>query len=154
MNSEFPDSLPPRERGRLKAHGHNSLDGGPATLLVIHESGGVWTFHGPEGQVVVGLPRAEAIRLCRSILDRSMSTHPYDPWRDADGTPVTEGCRVEQIQVCKKHGAVPSRLHRQGQVVGRGNSRVVLLFDGVDRPVSVRPHLLRVITAQTGGADE
>ncbi len=134
------------------AHGRSTADGSPAVLMV-HESGGGWIFHGPEGRVGVRLLKAEAVRLCKAVLDRSMTARPYDPWRDVDGTPISVGCRVQQVTVHKEHGAAPSRLHWQGQVVDRGNSRVTVHFDNhnKDRLVSVRPHLLRVITPQTNG---
>ncbi len=39
------------ERDRVIAHGRSSLGGGPATLVVVHDCGGAWIFHGPEGRV-------------------------------------------------------------------------------------------------------
>ncbi len=75
-----------------------------------------------------------------------MPTRPYDPWRDADGTPVLPQCRIQQIAVGKQHGALPSRLHRQGQVLGRGTTRLIVQFDHEHTPVSIRPHLVRVLT--------
>jgi hypothetical protein len=56
-------------------------------------------------------------------------------------------CRVEQIGVAKEYGALASRLHKQGQVVDRRGARLVVLFDGEDTAVSIRPHLVRVLTA-------
>jgi hypothetical protein len=72
----------------------------------------------------------------------------YDPWRDADGTPIPEGARVEQIAAAKEHGAHPARVHQQGKVLsygGRGSLRLRVLFDGEDQPVTIRPHLVRVL---------
>lgn len=134
---------PGRERGRVVAHGRSTADGSPATLLAIQESGGAWTFHGL-GQPGVWLHKTAAIRLCSAVLDRSMTARAYERWLDVEGTRITEGCRVTQIAVVTRHGAAASRLHRHGDVIGRGRSRVTVVFDSEDRPVSVRPYLLRV----------
>ena len=74
----------------------------------------------------------------------------YDPWRDAHGTPIPPQCRIEQIAVGKNHGALPSRLHKQGHVVGRGLTRLTVRFDGEDGVVGIRPHLVRVLEAADG----
>ncbi len=68
-----------------------------------------------------------------------------NPWRDVDGTPIPEQCRVEQIGVNSDYGAMPSRLHQQGRVVGRGKNRLYVRVDVDDKLVSVRPHLVRVL---------
>jgi hypothetical protein len=70
----------------------------------------------------------------------------YDPWRDAHGTPIPLQSRIEQIAVDKSHGALPSRLHQQGQVVGRGTTRLTVRFDHENHLVRIRPHLVRVLT--------
>jgi hypothetical protein len=75
---------------------------------------------------------------------------PYDPWRDAAGAPVDVGHRVQQIAVDKEHGALRSRLHREGEVVwcgvrGRGYLRLYVRFDGESAYRSIRPHLVRVV---------
>jgi hypothetical protein len=69
----------------------------------------------------------------------------YDPWRDAHGNPIPPHCRVEQVAIAKQHGALPSRRGKQGQVLGRGTTRLNVQFDGEDHPVSIRPHLVRVL---------
>jgi hypothetical protein len=69
----------------------------------------------------------------------------YDPWRDVDGTHIPEGARVEQITVANEYGGHSSRLHQRGEVVDRRGSRLVVLFDGENKPVSIRPHLVRVL---------
>ncbi|MGH3809818.1 MAG: hypothetical protein ACRDRU_25000 [Pseudonocardiaceae bacterium] len=74
----------------------------------------------------------------------------YDPWRGAHGAPVPPGCRVEQVAVARKYGAVPSRLGKQGQVLGRGNTRLKVRFDDENKPVSIRPHLVRVLDDEPG----
>lgn len=69
----------------------------------------------------------------------------YDRWRDADGTHVPVGAQVEQTEVDARMGAPRSRLHRRGQVTSRGATRLRVRFDGEDQPVSIRPHLVRVV---------
>jgi hypothetical protein len=84
--------------------------------------------------------------------DRAVSpqrTRPgYDPWRDAEGTPIPNGCHVEQVGVSKERGALPSRLHQRGQVVGRGTNRLYVRFESDDQLITLRPHLLRVLTVE------
>ncbi|MBV8541794.1 MAG: hypothetical protein JO063_04550 [Pseudonocardiales bacterium] len=74
----------------------------------------------------------------------------YDRWRDAEGTPIPPRCRVEQVAVAKEHGALPSRLRKQGQVLGRGTTRLSVRFDGEDHSVSIRPHLVLMLDAPGG----
>lgn len=69
----------------------------------------------------------------------------YDPWRDASGTPIPQRCRVQQVAVGKNHGALPSRLHKHGQVIGRGLTRLNVRFDGETKLVGIRPHLVCVL---------
>jgi hypothetical protein len=75
---------------------------------------------------------------------------PYDPWRDVNGTPILVGAVVEQIAVAKEHGALADRLNKHGVVIslgglsGRG-SRLRVRFESDTEPVSIRPHLLRVV---------
>ena len=82
-----------------------------------------------------------------------VSRRPYDRWRDVEGVHIADGCRVEQIAVGKEHGALPSRLGRHGEVVGRGTSRVTVRFDTETKVAGVRPHLLRVTSTPTPGGD-
>jgi polyphosphate kinase 2 (PPK2 family) len=69
----------------------------------------------------------------------------YNRWRDANGTHVPVGAQVEQTEVDARRRALRSRLHACGQVTSRGTTRLVVLFEGEDHTVSIRPHLLRVI---------
>ncbi len=41
-------------------------------------------------------------------------------------------------------------MHKQGEVLGRGLTRLNVLFDDEIERVSIRPHLVRVVTAQDG----
>ena len=76
----------------------------------------------------------------------------YDRWRDAVGVHVPDGCRVEQVEVDALHGALRSRLHKRGEVLGRTRStRLLVCFDGEHEQVSIRPHLVRVIKGHCGG---
>jgi hypothetical protein len=72
----------------------------------------------------------------------------YDRWRDKDGTHVPVGARVEQTEVDARMGAPRSRLHARGQVTSRGTTRLVVRFDGEDQTVRIRPHLVRVLSAE------
>lgn len=83
-----------------------------------------------------------------------MSPQPnrrYDQWRDVEGTHIPVGCRIEQVAIAKEHGALTSRLRKRGEVIrwGRG-SRLQVRFDGETKPVSIRPHLVRVIALSAG----
>ncbi len=69
----------------------------------------------------------------------------HDHWRDANGTHVPVGTQVEQTEVDARRGALRSRLHVCGQVTSRGTTRLVVLFEGENYTVSIRPHLVRVI---------
>jgi hypothetical protein len=84
----------------------------------------------------------------------AMTTPPArpasDPWRDAEGTPIPLQSRVEQVVVDKEHGALASRLHQQGQVVGRGTTLVYVLFDHDSQLIALQPHFLRVLNTPEG----
>ena len=76
----------------------------------------------------------------------------YDRWRDADGVHVSDGCRVEQVEVDAAYGALRSRLQKRGEVLGRTRStRLLVRFEGEHQRVSIRPHLVRVIEGKPGG---
>ncbi|MGH3696513.1 MAG: hypothetical protein ACRDRX_21400 [Pseudonocardiaceae bacterium] len=69
----------------------------------------------------------------------------YDRWRDARGTHIPVGARVEQAGTDARRGALCSRLGQRGEVIGRGTTRLLVRFEGEDQTVSVRPHLVRVL---------
>jgi hypothetical protein len=74
----------------------------------------------------------------------------YDRWRDAEGTPILVGARVEQIEVDRDYGALRCRQGKRGAVISCGRGcRLGVLFDGEVRVVSIRPHLVRVVAALT-----
>jgi hypothetical protein len=72
-----------------------------------------------------------------------------EPWRDTDGTPIRLHCWVEQIAVDHGHGALPCRLGQHGEVVGRSNGLVYIIFDR-DYLITMPPQLVRVLTAPGG----
>jgi hypothetical protein len=67
-----------------------------------------------------------------------------DRWCDANGTQIPLFCWVEQVAESAEPTALPSRLHQQGQVVGRGLDSFYVRFSG-NYVVSLEPHLLRVL---------
>jgi hypothetical protein len=73
-------------------------------------------------------------------------------WCDVDGTPIPLLCRIEQIAVSQQHGAMPSRLHQHGQVIGRDTHWLHVCFDEDHRLVLLQPHLVRVLD-HTPGTD-
>src|SRR5262249_5105146 len=72
----------------------------------------------------------------------------YDRWRDVVGTHIPAGPHAEQVAVAKEHGALASRAHQRAQVIrwSRG-TRLLVRFNGETEPVSIRPHLLRVVNS-------
>jgi hypothetical protein len=74
-----------------------------------------------------------------------------DPWRDAEGTHIALFCRVEQVTEHPEHGALFSRLHQRGQVLGRDPGLIYLRFDGESQLVSLRPDLVRLLPDTPGG---
>jgi hypothetical protein len=70
-------------------------------------------------------------------------------WCDVDGSHLALFCRVEQIAETTKPSALPSRLHQQGQVLGRGLDSVYVCFED-HVLVSLSPHLLRLLPDTPG----
>ncbi|MGH3772782.1 MAG: hypothetical protein ACRDRW_15560 [Pseudonocardiaceae bacterium] len=73
-----------------------------------------------------------------------------NPPRDADGTFIPLRSRVEQVAVDKAYGALPSRLHQYGQVVGQSADLLYVRFDHEYYLTSLRPHLVRLVQAPDG----
>ncbi len=73
-----------------------------------------------------------------------------DPWRDAEGTHIPLQSRVEQAVVDTQHGALPCRLHHQGQVIGRGTTLVYVHFERENQMIALLPHLVRVLETPDG----
>jgi hypothetical protein len=68
-----------------------------------------------------------------------------DRWCDVDGTRIALFCWVEQVAEHPEHGALLSRLHQQGQVLGRGPDVLYVRFAGERQLISVPPGLLRLL---------
>jgi hypothetical protein len=72
-------------------------------------------------------------------------------WRDVEGTPIPVLCRVEQIAVRPEHGAMPSRGHQHGPVIGRDTHWLPVRFAKDHQLVIPRPHLVRVLDQAPDG---
>jgi hypothetical protein len=84
----------------------------------------------------------------RSATDNSIHIPLCDiPLRDAEGTNIPLQCRVEQVAVDKGHGVLPSRLHQQGDVIGRSAHLVYVRFACERQMIALRPHFVRVLDA-------
>ena len=68
-----------------------------------------------------------------------------DRWCDIDGAHLSLFCWVEQVAASPEPGALPSRLHQRGEVVGRGPDVLYVRFQGEGQLISVPPHLLRLL---------
>jgi hypothetical protein len=74
-------------------------------------------------------------------------------WCDLEGTRIALFCRVEQVADSPEDGALFSRLHQRGEVVGRSLDLIYIRFDGEGQVIGLRPHLVRVLNAVSDGAD-
>ena len=70
---------------------------------------------------------------------------PDQRWLDAEGIPITVGAVVEQTGMDIEAGALRSRAGKQGQVVRRSATRLVVRFYGESRLARIQPELLRVV---------
>lgn len=68
-----------------------------------------------------------------------------DPWLDAEGTNIPLQGWVEQVVVDEDQGALPSRLHQHGQVIGLVRHKLYIHFKHENQVITLRPHLVRVI---------
>ena len=95
-------------------------------------------------------PRGQNLYPTELVL--SSERRRYDRWCDVEGTPIPDGCRVEQIGVSRPHGGARARLGQHAVVIARRYSRVHIRFHGDQRIVSIRPYLVRVspVTEQPG----
>lgn len=75
---------------------------------------------------------------------------PRDRWCDAQGAPITLFCWVEQVAEHPERGALFSRLHRRGEVIGRGPDVLYVRFAGEGRVISVAPQLVRLLRDEPG----
>lgn len=75
---------------------------------------------------------------------------PYDPWRDADDVHIPVGARVQQVGVAKEYGALSSRKNHIGLVMDHRGARLHVQFDNESVPVTIRPHLVRIVALPKG----
>ena len=75
-------------------------------------------------------------------------------WCDAEGTHVSLFCRVEQVAEHPEHGALFSRLHKRGVVIGRGPEVLYVRFEGEGQVISLSPQLVRLLTDEPGTRGE
>jgi hypothetical protein len=68
-----------------------------------------------------------------------------DRWCDVDGIRIALFCWVEQVSERPEREALFSRLHQQGQVVGRGPDVLYVRFASERQLISMPPELLRVL---------
>jgi hypothetical protein len=101
-------------------------------------------------------PRAQLPAASRSpptTMRYTMSASPArggsPRWHDVDGTHIPLLCRIEQVRVRRRHGALPSRLHQQGQVIGRCTRWLFVRFEADNQLILIRPYLVRVIPTPT-----
>ncbi|HEX5348370.1 MAG TPA: hypothetical protein VFW64_14895 [Pseudonocardiaceae bacterium] len=71
-----------------------------------------------------------------------------DRWCDAEGTRITLFCKVEQVAENPEDGALFSRLHQRGEVVGRSLDLIYIRFDGEGQVIGMRPRLLCVLSTE------
>ncbi|MGH3767015.1 MAG: hypothetical protein ACRDS0_06855 [Pseudonocardiaceae bacterium] len=72
-----------------------------------------------------------------------------DRWCDIEGNHISLFCRVEQVASSPEPGCLPSRLHQQGHVVGRGLDSLFVRFSD-NALISVPPELLRLLSDRPG----
>jgi hypothetical protein len=73
-----------------------------------------------------------------------------DRWCDVDGAHIPLFW-VEQVAEHPKHGALPSRLHQCGEVLGRGPDVLYVRFAGEGQLTGVAPSLVRLLPEGPGG---
>jgi hypothetical protein len=74
-----------------------------------------------------------------------------DRWSDIEGSHISLFCWVEQVTESPGQGALFSRLHQRGQVVGRGHDQLYVCFSGDGQLISLSPQLVRLLPDVPGG---
>jgi hypothetical protein len=72
----------------------------------------------------------------------------------ADTFPCSVGsrfCWVEQVRESPQFGALFSRLHQRGQVLGRGSDVLYVRFEDEGQLIGVAPQLVRLLPDASGG---
>jgi hypothetical protein len=78
-------------------------------------------------------------------------TPAQDRWCDSEGTHISLFCWVEQVRESPQFGALFSRLHQRGQVLGRGPDVLYVRFEGEGQLIGVAPQLVRLLPDAPGG---
>jgi hypothetical protein len=68
-----------------------------------------------------------------------------DRWCDAESAHLSLFCWVEQVAEHPERGALFSRLHQYGQILGRGPDVLYVRFQGEGQLISLPPQLLRLL---------
>ncbi|MGH3814412.1 MAG: hypothetical protein ACRDUV_18490 [Pseudonocardiaceae bacterium] len=71
-------------------------------------------------------------------------------WCDIKGSPISLFW-VEQVAENPEQGALFSRLHQRGQVVGRGNNQLYVRFPGEGQLIGLSPQLVRLLPVAPNG---
>jgi len=74
----------------------------------------------------------------------------HDPWRDVEGSHISLFCWVEQVAEHPEAGALFSRLHQRGQVLGRGPRELYVCFQGEGQLIGLSPQLVRLLPDAPG----
>jgi hypothetical protein len=72
-------------------------------------------------------------------------------WCDVEGAHISLFSWVEQVVEKPEFGALFSRLHRRGEVLGRGPDQLYVRFAGEGQLISVPPQLLRLLPDERDG---
>ncbi|MDQ2883100.1 MAG: hypothetical protein M3Y48_18465 [Actinomycetota bacterium] len=72
-----------------------------------------------------------------------------DRWCDVEGDHISLFCWVEQVAEDPEQGALFSRLHQRGQVLGRGLHSLYVCFSD-NALLSLPPRLLRLLPDAPG----
>ncbi len=71
-------------------------------------------------------------------------------WCDVEGAHISLFCWVEQIAENPESGALFSRLHQHGEVLGRGLDQLYIRFQGESQLIGMPPQLLRLLPDEPG----
>ncbi|MDQ2792141.1 MAG: hypothetical protein M3Y73_21470 [Actinomycetota bacterium] len=75
----------------------------------------------------------------------------HGQWSDVEGAHISLFCWVEQVADNPESGALFSRLHQRGEVLGRGPDQLYVRFAGEGQLISVPPRLLRLLPDERDG---
>lgn len=75
-------------------------------------------------------------------------------WCDVEGSHISLFCWVEQVAEHPEQGALFSRLHKRGEVIGRGPDVLYVRFEGEGQVISLSPQLVRLLTNEPGATGQ